>query len=266
VKFSLAHLTVIRLKPPQVIEVAARTGYDTIGLRLIGGTEITPAYPLMDDKPLMRATKAAMAATGVGVLDIEFVRITPELDVASLEPFMAAGAELGAKYVITSAFDPDLGRFTDRLAAVSDLASQYEMRVVLEFFPWTVVPDLGAAVRIVEAAERPQLGILVDTLHFNRSTSTFDELDRISPSRLPYVHVADAPVQASYTTEELLHAGRVERLPPGEGGIDIKRILSHMPQDIPVALEVPMTAVAAAEGEEAVARRVRQAAERLFTA
>ena len=27
-------------------------------------------------------------------------------------------------------------------------------------------------------------------------------------------------------TEELLHAGRVERLPPGEGGIDIKRILS----------------------------------------
>ena len=58
-RFSLAHLTVIRLAPPQVIEVAARTGYDTVGLRLIGGTEITPAYPLTDDKPLMRATKAA---------------------------------------------------------------------------------------------------------------------------------------------------------------------------------------------------------------
>jgi sugar phosphate isomerase/epimerase len=266
VKFSLAHLTVIRLPPPQVIEVAVRTGYEIVGLRLIGGTEITPAYPLMDDKPLMRATKAAIAATGVGVLDIEFVRITPEIDVASLEPFMAAGAELGAKYVITSAFDPDLSRFTDRLSAVSDLASQHGLRAVLEFFPWTVIPDLGAAVKIVENAERPALGILVDTLHFNRSTSTFDELDRISPSRLPFVHVADAPVQASYTTEELLHAGRVERLPPGEGGIDIKRILSHLPPDIPVALEVPMTAVAAAEGEESVARRVRQAAERLFTA
>ena len=105
-RFSLAHLTVIRLSPPQVIEVAARTGYDTVGLRLVGGTEITPAYPLMDDKPLMRDAKAAMAATGVGVLDIEFVRITPETDVASLEPFAAAGAELGARYMITSAFDP----------------------------------------------------------------------------------------------------------------------------------------------------------------
>ena len=73
--------------------------------------------------------------------------------------------------MITSAYDPDLSRFTDRLAAVSDLASRYGLRAVLEFFPWTVVPDLGAAVRIVEAAERPTLGILVDTLHFNRSAS-----------------------------------------------------------------------------------------------
>jgi len=263
-KFSLAHLTVIRLAPPAAIEVAARTGYETVGLRLTGGTEITPAYPLMDDKPLMRATKAAMAACGVGVLDIEFVRIAPEIDVGSLEPFAAAGAELGAKHMITSAYDPDLSRFTDRLAALSDLASGYGMRAVLEFFPWTVVPDLSAALKMVETAERLALGILVDTLHFNRSTSTLDELDRIPASRLPFVHVADAPVQASYTTEELLQAARVERLPPGEGGIDIKRILSHMPQDIPVALEVPMAAMAAAEGEEAVALRVRQAAERLL--
>ena len=264
-RFSLAHLTVIRLSPPQVIEVGARTGYDTVGLRLIGGSKITPAYPLMDDKPLMRATKAAMAATGVGVLDIEFVRIAPETDVVSLEPFAAAGAQLGAKYMITSAYDPDLSRFTDRLAAVSDLASRYGLRAVLEFFPWTVVPSLSTALKIVEATERPALGILVDTLHFNRSTSTLDELDRIPGSRFPFVHVADAAVQANYTTEELLHAGRIERLPPGEGAIDIKRILSHMPQDIPVALEVPMTAVAAVEGEEAVALRVRQAAEPLLT-
>ena len=265
-RISLAHLTVIRLAPPQVIEVAARTGYATVGLRLTGGTEITPAYSLMDDTPLMRATKAAMAATGVGVLDIEFVRITPETDVSSLEPFAAAGAELGARYMIASAYDPDLSRFTDRMAALSDLASRYGLRAVLEFFPWTVVPNLGVAQKVIEAADRPELGILVDTLHFDRSASTFEDLDRIPASRLPFVHVADALVQASYTDEELLHAAREERLPPGEGDIDIKRILEHMPQDIPVALEVPMTATARAQGEEAVALRVRQAAELLLTA
>jgi sugar phosphate isomerase/epimerase len=263
-RFSLAHLTVLRLAPPEVIEVAARTGYQTVGLRLLRVMETTPGYPLMDDKPMMRAAKTAIASTGVGVLDIELVRITPDIDVVSLEPFLAAGADLGARYVITSPYDPDLARLADRLAAISDLASQYGLRAVLEFFPWTVVPDLSSALRIVEAAERPELGILVDTLHFNRSASRYEQLDRIPAARLPFVHVSDALVQESYTTEELLHAGRLERLPPGEGGIDIKAILSHMLRDLPLALEVPMTSTSAVEGPEAVALRVRRAAERLL--
>ncbi len=260
--FSLAHLTVLSLAPPQMIEVAARAGYQTVGLRLIKVTETTPGYPLMTDKPMMRATKAAMAATGIGVLDIEFVKITPEIDVGALEPFLAAGAELGARYVITAPYDADLPRLADRLAAIHDLALRYGLRAVLEFFPWTVVPDLAAAVAVVEAAERPELGILVDTLHFNRSKSRLEQLDKIPAARLPFAHVCDAPVLESYTTEELLHTGRAERLPAGEGGIDIKAILGHMPRDIPLALETPMTAMTAAEGPEAVAFRVLRAAER----
>jgi sugar phosphate isomerase/epimerase len=262
--FSLAHLTVLDLPPPEMVRVAARTGYTFVGLRLIAVTDTTPGYPLMHDRAMMRATKAALADTGIRVLDIEFVKITPEIDVAGLEPFVAAGAELGAKHIITAPYDPDLARLADRLGSLHDLATRHGLSAVLEFFPWTVVPDLGAAVRVVEAAGRAEIGILVDTLHFNRSGSTVEELDRLPASRLPFVHVCDAPVRASYTTEELLHAGRAERLPPGEGEIDIRGILAHMPQDIPVALEVPMTAMTAAESAEAVALRVRQAAERLI--
>ena len=264
--FSLAHLTVLDLPPPEMVRVAARTGYRTVGLRLIRVTDTTPGYPLMHDPAMMRATKAAMADTGAGVLDVEFVKITPDIDVASLEPFLAAGAELGARHVITAPYDPDLARLADRLGAISDLAARYGLRAVLEFFPWTVVPDLRTAARVVEATGRPEIGILLDTLHFDRSGSTVEQLDRVPASRLPFVHVCDAPVRESYTTEELLHAGRAERLPPGEGAIDIRGILKHMPQGIPVALEVPMTTMAAAEGAEAVALRVRQAAERLLAA
>src|SRR3954463_2849194 len=138
--FSLAHLTVLSLPPPEMVRVAARTGYRTVGLRLIAVTPETPGYPLMTDQAMMRETKAAMADTGVGVFDIEFVKITPEIDVAALEPFLAAGAELGAKCVITSPYDPDLTRLADRLAAFGNLAAQYRLQTVLEFFPWTVVP------------------------------------------------------------------------------------------------------------------------------
>ena len=261
--FSLAHLTVLGLPPPEAVRVAARTGYQTVGLRLLPATDTTPAYPLMRDPAAMRDTKAAMADTGVGVLDIEFVRITPGIDLPALEPFLAAGAELGARYVIAAPYDPDHARLADRLGALAGRAAAHGLRVVLEFFPWTTVPDLPAAAAVAEAAG-PAVGILVDALHFDRSGSTAEQLDRIDPARLPFLHLCDAPVQASYTAEELLHAGRAERLPPGEGGINLRRFLRHMPGGIPVALEVPMTALAAAEGAEAVALRARRAAGRLL--
>lgn len=265
-RFSLAHLTVLDQPPADAVRIAARTGYDTVGLRLIAVTDTTPGYPLMDDPAAMRATKAAIAETGVGVLDIEFVKITPELDVAGLEPFVAAGAELGARYVITAPHDPDLGRLADRLGAVSDLAASYGLRAVLEFFPWTVVPDLATVLQVVEATGRPEVGILVDTLHFDRSRSSHELLAGIPAGRLPFLHLCDAPVQGAYTTEDLLLAGRAERLPPGEGGIDLPAILRRLPVGIPIAVEVPMTAFGREFGSEAVARRAHRAAMRLLEA
>jgi sugar phosphate isomerase/epimerase len=262
--FSLAHLTVLDLPPPEMVRVAARTGYRTVGLRLIRVTDTTPGYPLMHDPMMMRATKAAMADTGVGVLDVEFVKITPEIDVAALEPLLAAGAELGARHVITAPYDPDLTRMAERLGAIGELSARYGLTAVLEFFPWTVVPDLATAVRVVEATGRADTGILVDTLHFDRSGSTHEQLDAVPASRLPMVHVCDAPADKPATTAGLLHHARAERLPPGEGGLDILGVLRHLPPGIPVALEVPMEQLTREAGPEEVARRVRAAAARLI--
>ena len=265
-EFSLAHLTVLGLPPPEMIRVAARTSYRLVGLRLIAVTTDTPGYPLMTDQPMMRDTKAVMADTGIGVLDIEFVKITPEIDLAALEPFMAAGAELGARHVITAPYDPDLARLAARLGALGELAARYGLSAVLEFFPWTVVPDLATAVAVVEAAGRADTGILVDTLHFDRSGSRLEQLDRIPASRLPLVHVCDASAAKPATTEELLHTARAERLPPGEGGIDIAGILQRMPPGIPIALEVPMAGLTRTAGPEEVARRAREGAARVVAA
>ncbi len=262
--FSLAHLTAIVLSPPELIHVAARAGFRSVGLRLIAVTPDSPGYPLVDDPAAMRATKAAIADTGVGVMDIEFVRINPEIDVGKLERVVAAGAELGAKYLITAPYDPDHARLSDRLGGINELCRGYGLRAVLEFFPWTDVPDLATVAGVVEATGQDDCGILVDTLHYARGGSTPEQFEGLAPSRFPFVHVCDAPGGISWTREELFHAGRVERLPPGEGDIDIKGILQHLPADIPVGLEVPMTAMMAAKGAEAVVRRIHEAAERLL--
>lgn len=262
--FSLAHLTVLSLPPPEMVSVAARTGYQAVGLRLIAVTPDSPGYPLMDDVAAMKETKARLDDTGVRVGDIEFVKITPDIDIAALEPFAAAGAELGARHIIAAPYDPDLGRLADRFAALADLAGRYNLSVLLEFFPWTVVPNLRAASRIMDAAERTNTGILVDTLHFARSDSSLDDIAAIAPGRFPMVHVCDARSGRSFTTEQLLHTARAERLPPGEGDIAISDILGRLPSGMTIGLEVPMERLTRERGPEEVARRVLNAAVRLL--
>jgi sugar phosphate isomerase/epimerase len=261
---SLAHLTVISLAPPQMVDVAARTGYRYVGLRLIAVTPDSPGYPLMNDKTMMRETKARLADTGIGVHDIEFVRFAPETNVESFLPFLEAGAKLGARHVVTAAYDPDRGRLIDRFGALCDFAAPFRLTIDIEFFPWTHVANLSQAAAVVAVADRTNSGILVDTLHFDRSASTIEQLDSVPPSWLPFVHLCDAPAEKPTTTEATIFAARAERLPPGEGGIDLRRIMRHMPPGIPVALEVPMDQLTRERGPEEVARRAREGAARVF--
>lgn len=262
---SLAHLTAIELAPPELIHAAAAAGFDAVGLRLIRVTQTTPGYPLMHDPALMRGTRAALRDTGLRVHDIEFVKIEPDTDISALLPFLDAGAELGAREVITAPYDPDLSRLADRLGALSEAAAQRGLGVSLEFFPWTVVPDLKAALAVVENAGSGP-GILVDSLHFDRSGSTVETLQGVPPERLRFAHLCDAPVCPPYSTDDLLFAGRAERLPPGEGDIPLGAFLAALPRDVPLALEVPMTALTQAEGPDAVLRRVMRATRRVLAA
>ncbi|UHJ61261.1 sugar phosphate isomerase/epimerase family protein [Vibrio furnissii] len=237
--FSLAHLTVIHLTPDQMIEMAADIGYDAVGLRLIKVTDNSPGYPLMEDKRMMRATQAALANTGIGVHDIEFVRMTPNFDIKDLEPFLEAGAQLGANQIITAPYDPNLSRLADSLAHLGEKASSYDLNVVLEFFPWTNVPDLATAYAVTKDAG-DSVGILVDTLHFDRSNSSLQQLATIPVHKLPFMHLCDALRLEHYEHEALLHTAREDRLPPGQGQIPLQAILDAMPKGVPMGLEVPM--------------------------
>ncbi|WP_323772404.1 sugar phosphate isomerase/epimerase [Antarctobacter sp.] len=240
---SLAHLTAIDLPPPALIHAAAKAGFDAVGLRLLRVTPTSPGYPLMQDPAQLRATQDALSATGLRVHEIEFVKLEPDTDPAHLCAFLDTGAALGAREVICAPYDPDLTRLADRLGALADLAAARDLGVSLEFFPWTVVPSLEAALRVVEQAG-PTAGILVDSLHFNRSTSRRGTLTALPAQRLRFAHLCDARVAPPYTTDSLLHTAREDRLPPGQGDIDLVDFLRALPADLPLGLEVPRPAPA----------------------
>jgi sugar phosphate isomerase/epimerase len=257
-QISLAHLTAIDLTPPKLIDAAAEVGFDAVGLRLIQVTDTTPGYPLMHDAKMMAETKAALRENGLRVSDIEFVKVDPKTNVTTLIPFLDTGAELGALEVICAPYDSDLSRLAETLSLLSDLAQDRGLGVSLEFFPWTVVPDLTSAHRLVQMAG-PDVGILVDALHFDRSGSMYGELRDLPRDRLRLAHLCDATVQDAYSTEELLHTARVERLPPGEGQIDLVSLLAALPDDLPIGVEVPMVSLTRSQGLEAVLSRVMTA-------
>ncbi|GAA4089391.1 TIM barrel protein [Nonomuraea soli] len=252
--YSLAHLTALSLSPPELVEAAAEAGYRYVGLRLTPVTPQEPHHPLATDPALMRTTKVRLAATGIEVLDIELARIGPDGNPRDYLRFLEAGAELGARHVITQLPDPDFARKAERYARLCELARPLGLTVDLEFPSWTETPDLAEATRVLRAAGQPNAGMLIDLLHFARSGSSLEELRALPREWFHFAHVCDAPASVPATQEGLIHTARFERLFPGEGGIDVRGILDALPGGIPYALEIPHALLVAQVGAKEHAR------------
>ncbi len=259
--YSLAHLAALGLKPPALIDAAAKAGYRYVGLRLNRTTPEEDLYDLINNPALMRETKARLKDTGVEVWDIEVARMDPERDHLHYQDFLEAGAELGARHVITQLPDPDRERAVQRFAALCDMAKPLGLTLDLEFVSWAAVPSLEVAADIVRKANRTNAGILVDMLHFDRSNSSQVLLKSLPREWFTWAHVCDAPGEHPTTLEGLIHNGRRERFFPGDGGIDVKGILACMPDNIVYALEIPNEALAAKIGYREYVRRAVRAAE-----
>ena len=102
--YSLAYLTVPGVTPPDQTYIAAHTGYDYVSYRLFhlgvaGEPDIDPISP-----QVIRETKRALADTGIACLDVELMRVLRGLDPKQFLPAFEAGAELGARHAICSAW------------------------------------------------------------------------------------------------------------------------------------------------------------------
>jgi sugar phosphate isomerase/epimerase len=200
-----------------------------------------------------------LADTGVSVLDVEFVRLDATVELGGFLPLFETAALLGAHNFLVAGYDADESRFVDRLAQLCDLAAPFGLNANLEFFPWADVSTLAQAKRVVAATGRPNAGILIDALHFDRAGATLAEVDAIPPGALHYMQICDAPALRPTTNEALIHHARAERLYPGEGGLDLKGLLRHLPHDLPIGIEAPTRTRALTVAPVERARRAREA-------
>lgn len=239
---SLAALTVLELDPPDMVICASAVGYDLVGIRLIPSTDEEPHHDSIGITPLIKETRARSADFGIPVLDVETLRLGDRTNVKAFEPFLETGAYLGARNIVVAGLDHDLTRLADNLAELAELADAFRLTPNLEFMPWTAARDLATAVSVIEAAAHPNIGLLVDSLHFDRSDSDPQALSEIPRERLRYLQICDGPAARPETDEELVFAARHDRLMPGDGDIDLQAQLKVVPRGIPISAEVPLLA------------------------
>lgn len=254
---SLAFLTCFEASPVEAIEIAARCGYQRVGLRILPaapGQE--PDYPLLHDAASLRATRAALAATGLRIGDIEIIRLRPDNDWDLFARFCDRCAELSARHVLVAGDDPDSARLTDSFARFAALAAPCGLSADLEFMPWTSVPNLAQAQAIVTAAGAENGAVLVDALHYDRSDTSLADIAALPRNRMNYVQFCDGPMAYDPSDAGLIAIARGERLVPGAGGIDLVGLARAIPPGVPISVEVPQRSLARridAEGRAAMA-------------
>lgn len=241
-QYSLAYLTVFGCPPPEMTYLAKRAGYDFVSLRPISmNLPGEPVFDLARDAALLRQTRAALASTGLTVHDIELARIGDGVDVRAWEPALHVGADLGATRVIASIWTSDRVFAQEAFVRLCELARPLGLTIDLEFVTFASLTTLRQARAFLDAARQPNVGVLVDMLHFSRSRVSLTELDSIPNDLVHFVHVCDGAVPWDETNPGLIHTARDERLYLGEGGIDVAAILRRLPMVV-CSIELPHTA------------------------
>ncbi len=151
----------------------------------------------------------------------------------------------------------DESRLVERFAALCDLGAPLGLTMNLEPMPWTDVKTLQQGARVIARAGRPNAGVLIDPIHFDRAGNTAADITSVPPQEFHYAQLCDAPAERPTDTETLLYQARAERLMPGDGGLDLKGILRALPAGLPLALEIPMQKLAASVHAVERARRIR---------
>lgn len=126
----------------------------------------------------------------------------------------------------------------EALAVVCDRAADHGLSVDVEFVPAGGIRDIETTAEIIRRSGRGNAAIMLDTLHFFRGGSTLAQLRQLPPEMIGLIQLADGAADAPEDIElEMVTA----RLLPGDGGLDIRGVVSTLEEmgvRAPVGVEV----------------------------
>jgi sugar phosphate isomerase/epimerase len=230
-RISFASGIVPECGPLATIRAAAAGGFDATGLWI---------EPETWSAETTRECRAALADTGLELLDVEVIWIKPDSDLAAHKAVIDIGAALGAKHVLCVSSDPDLGATASALAELCRHAEGSAMRVALEFGIFTEIKNLRMAMAVLDEVAHPLRALLIDPIHVDRSGSTVLEIAAVPDALLPYAQFCDAPAKRPdpHYFEDIITDAIDLREQCGAGGLALAEIYHALPTDIPLSIEL----------------------------
>ncbi|MFF4600935.1 sugar phosphate isomerase/epimerase family protein [Amycolatopsis sp. NPDC001319] len=207
------------------VEVAAAAGFTAIGLRLGDCDDRLPDL---------------LVAHGLRLLELEhtwdWTAPSPAPEEAAL--FRIADA-VGCRQLNVPMFTAHrVADLAEPFGRLCDRAAEHGLRVGFEFIPYSHVRTLGEAWEIVDAAARPNGGLILDLWHWFRSGAGAADVFSVPAEAVTSVQLSDVrPVASADLTTE----GRHHRLLPGQGAGDTGGVLAGLRDrgvTAPVSVEV----------------------------
>lgn len=248
------------------IEAAGRAGYRGFGFY---ASDLAASRERLG----WRDIRALLADNGIRHVEVECLRdwfadgAARAASDAERRLLLEAAGELGAFQIKIGGGLPGrwtAGDMTEPFGVLCDDAARVGARVSLEMVPFSAVKDLAAALAVVEGADRPNGGLILDFWHLDRAGVSPADIAALPPERLFGVELCDAPAHVEGT---MLEDTWKRRRFCGEGAVDIAGYLAAVGRlgfAGPFGCEVISDAVRAMPLEEA-ARRSHDTAAAMFT-
>ena len=263
----LEYLTVYGCHPLDTVKMAADLGYSHVSFftHSLDFAGMPPAPPcLFDDARLRKEVIAALDDRGLSIPLIDGFGFNERASDADRRAQLDIVCELGVPRVNTSstlAWGPTI----DKIGMLADLTAEYGLMLTIEAIPTYTIGDLPSALAVLEEVARPNLKLLIDTMHIAR-TGGAGLLATIDPALIGYVQICDGPAGMP-SGEIYFDQALYERAIPGEGELPLVEMLACIPEHIVASAEVPMRSLRNAGVSHAeIARRVIEGSRTMLAA
>jgi sugar phosphate isomerase/epimerase len=246
--------TTVYASPSETIDAARAAGFDSVGIRITGRRPDDPDIGLVGHKTAIREFRNKLDDLGLRLSNVSTYHFHPELHVADLLPVLDATAELGASFMVASSYDPHEERYVEKLARCSEAAARLGIRVSLEFIPYSAAKTIGQARDLVKRTGQSNAGILVDSLHLDRSGGTPADIVAVEPELIHFAQICDACAERPSSAEALRAEAIGGRLYPADGVLPLHEFLDALPPGTEIECELPNAALGLVSVDERARR------------